>query len=138
MNAPQHPARAQQGLGAPQSQGNPYYTPNTALQVAQAQQAQAAADKAQAEAAMMQGLGQTVNTDALVSEASGLYQDINAFTAQVDGGVREAEPALQQAHQRLQSILDQVDSNPAIDNQQFQAAMLQSAQPQNQQPMGLE
>ena len=64
---PQHPAAGQpaqpqqgQGLGAPQSAPNPYYAPNQALQNAQAQQANAAASKLQAEQAILEqsaGLG---------------------------------------------------------------------------------
>ena len=50
-NVPQH-----QGLGAPQGQSNPnpYYTPNQALQVAQAQQINAQAGKANAERAILE------------------------------------------------------------------------------------
>jgi len=63
VNMPVHPAR-QQGLGAPQEQGNqnPYYRPSTALdgynaslQQAQAMQAQAQAEKAAAETAILRG-----------------------------------------------------------------------------------
>ena len=67
MNVPQHPARGQ-GLGAPapQANQNPYYSPNQGLQAAQAAQANAQADKARTEAAVLQqaqrqqGLGQPV------------------------------------------------------------------------------
>ena len=132
---PQHPGKTQQGLGAPQAQSNPYVTANAALVNAQAQQAQAGAQKAQMEAQILQqGLG--TNPNALLSEAQSTYSDINMLTEQVDGGVREAVPALQQAQQRFQQILGEVDANPAIDNNQFQEAMMAPQQVQ-QAPQGL-
>ncbi len=59
MPVPQHPGNiSQQGLGSPQEQGNQYFIPNQGLQAAQAQQANAAAGKAQAEAALLQQVAQ--------------------------------------------------------------------------------
>ena len=79
--APQHPGNAQtpqQGLGTPQGQTapNPYHRPNASLQqatdritgvnnlkLAQAQEAGAMAGKAQAEADILNGLGELAQAE---------------------------------------------------------------------------
>lgn len=133
MNAPQHPARAQQGLGAPQSQGNPYYTPNTALQVAQAQQAQAAAGKAQAEAAMMQqsqgGLGNPVQAGPTVSP-----QEVQA--QQIADGIIGGQLGQEQLGAMIQA--GEVDQRVAEAAMGMAQQFLQQDQVRNQQALGLE
>lgn len=66
----------------------------------------------------------SINPDALLSEAQASYQAINSLQEQVDGGVVEAQPQLEQAHASLQEILGIVDQRSDIDGQDFQAAML--------------
>jgi len=116
MEQIQHPGRQQQGLGAPTAQSNPYVTPNAALQAAQTQQASAQADKARAEAVMMQQAGQNLGLGTPVPQqvtpgpqvmpqevqaqqiADGILRgqvDQNSLQAMIQAG--EVDPAVAQA-----------------------------------------
>ena len=132
MNTPQHPGRQQQGLEAPQSQGNPYYTPNTALQAAQAQQAQAAAGKAQAETAIMQqaqgGLGSPVQAGPTVSP-----QEVQA--QQIADGIIKGQLGQEQLGAMIQA--GEVDQRVAEAAMGMAQQFLQQDQARNAQAMGL-
>ncbi len=129
MPAPQHPG-TQQGLGAPQGQSNPnpYYSPNQALQAAQAQQANAQASQAISErdilAAQAGGLGNVVEAGPTVTP-----QEVQM--GQLADGILRGQIGQEQLMQLIQA--GEVD--PAI----AEAAMGQAQQimQADQQPGGL-
>jgi len=113
QDLPQHPSRvSQQGLGAPQQQTaqNPYYQSNAGLdattaningeaQLKQAQtlQAGAQAGKAQAEAEIMQGLGDMMRQQ----QSPIMPQEVQA--QQLAGGILEGQIGQEQIAQMIQA-----------------------------------
>ena len=117
---------------APASEQNPYYRPNSSLQMAEAKQAQAMAQKAQAEQAIMQqqaqGLGNPVQAGPTVQP-----QEVQAQRI-AEGLVRG-----QLGQEQLGTMIQAGELDPRVAEAAMGMAQqyLQQDQARNEQAMGL-
>ena len=117
---------------APASEQNPYYRPNSSLQMAEAKQAQAMAQKAQAEQAIMQqqaqGLGNPVQAGPTVQPQEVQAQQI------AEGLVRG-----QLGQEQLGAMIQAGELDPRVAEAAMGMAQqyMQQDQARNEQAMGL-